>query len=449
MLDTLLVFSAICSVPSEFVSDEHLDVIAGTEVVSGAVMDLRCVEGYSIASTAAVTQAPASTIEKACVDGVIAASTNLYCEKDGLSTGIIVLIVVIVILLLLLLCLIPLCCYYMGGKNKDEDDEDLKDVEMRPESAFSCSNHVVVQGKSNAEVQQVGKSNPFVVNGFNNYIRGMAANKNEGFIREFRSICVGTDSKKIVSQLSENYHKNRYGTVTTYDHSRVRLFKMNNDPHSDYINASYINGYVVPNAYIATQGPLEHTKQDFWRMIWEQNVNSIVMLSNLNHGGQPKCTRYWPDTELTYGVVSVKKLSENKFSGFLIREFEIEVEKSKRSVLQFHYTEWPDVGYPIEEKFLNFAYYIRYMRQDPKKPLLVHCSAGAGWTGVFIALDFTLDRLMREETVDVLGCVNGMRQQRSAMVQNEPQYIYLHKLLLDAVNSNDFNNLRANRFKAS
>ena len=133
------------------------------------------------------------------------------------------------------------------------------------------------------------------VSGFNDYIRGMAINKNEGFIKEFRSICVGSDTKKIVSQLSENYHKNRYGTITTYDHSRVRLLKINNDPNSDYINASYINGYVTPNAYIATQGPLDNTVNDFWRMVWEQNVSSVVMLTNLEQGGQKKSVKYWPD----------------------------------------------------------------------------------------------------------------------------------------------------------
>ena len=429
------------------VSEDYLEVIAGTNMVSGETVDLRCVEGYSVASEVSVALTP-PTISMECLDGVLERSRDLYCKKDRLSAGIVVLIVVLVLLLLIILCLIPLCCLFFKDR-KDDEEEEEKGVEMRPESAFSCSNHVVVQGKSGAEVQLVGMSNPFAVSGFNNYIRGMASHKNDGFIREFRSICVGTDTKKIVSQLSENYHKNRYGTVTTYDHSRVRLFKINNDPHSDYINASYINGYVTPNAYIATQGPLEHTVHDFWRMVWEQNVNSVAMLSNESHGGQPKCTKYWPDSEEVYGVVKVKNLSENLFSGFLVRELEIEVEGAKRSILQFHYTDWPDVGYPVEEKFLEFVYYIRYMRQDPKKPLVVHCSAGAGWTGVFIGLDFTLDRLMREDTVDVLGCVNGMRQQRSAMVQNEPQYIYLHKLLLDCVNSSGFNNLRANRFRSS
>ena len=432
------------------VSDEHVDIQAATSYLPGEDVTKTCVEGYSVKSK---SETELQALKYICEDGVLQQVTDSpgYCKKDGLSGGIIILIVVLVIILLLIICLIPLCCYWMKkNKERDYESEDEKDIEMRPESAFSCSKHVIVRGKDDSSAQQIGNSNPFKVSGFNDYIRTMAVNKNEGFIKEFRSICVGSDTKKIVSQLSENYDKNRYGTITTYDHSRVRLLKINNDPNSDYINASYINGYVTPNAYIATQGPLENTVNDFWRMIWEQNVSSVVMLTNLEQGGQKKSVKYWPDESVEqYGVVKVTKQSENKFPGFLVRELKMEVEGSSRTVLQFHYTEWPDVGYPVETKFLTFIYYIRYMRQDSRKPLVVHCSAGAGWTGVFIGMDFTLDRLTKEDTIDVLGCVNSMRQQRSAMVQNEPQYIYLHKLLLDSVNGNNFNRLRANRFRSS
>lgn len=371
------------------------------------------------------------------------------CEKDGLEVGYIILIVVLVLIFLILLCLLPLYCLFLKDRRKkNEMEKEETDVEMRPSSAYSCSNRVVVQGKADLPIRN---SNQFSVSNFNDHIRTMAAHKNDGFIREFRSISVGSASKKIVSQLSENYSKNRYGTITTYDHSRVRLLEMNGDPHSDYINASYINGYVTPNAYIATQGPLKDTVADYWRMVWEQNVSSIVMLTNLMQGGQTKTHQYWPaGTERErFGVVSVRTLSENKFSGFVVRELEVEVEGKTRIVLQYHYTEWPDVGYPVESNFLAFAFFLRYMRQDTKQPLLVHCSAGAGWTGVLTGLDITLDRLTKEDTVDILGCVNSMRQQRSAMVQNEPQYIYLHKLLLDCVNSPNFNRIRANRFRAN
>jgi len=327
----------------------------------------------------------------------------------------------------------------------DTPDKMEYDVELRPQSSYSCSNHVLIKGSKTD--QRIMNSNPFKVSAMNEHIRGMTIGLNEGFIREFRSITVGSDSKKVISQMSENFHKNRYSTITTYDHSRVRLLKINNDPYSDYVNASYINGYVSPNAYIATQGPVQQTVDDYWRMVWEQNVSSIVMLTNLIQKGQMKCHKYWPDNVEQFGVVKVKKMSENKMAGFVVRELEIEVEEKKRTVFQYHYMDWPDVGYPDETKFLSFMYYIRHLRQDSTTPIVVHCSAGAGWTGVFIGLDITLDRLTREDNIDVLGCVNAMRQQRSAMVQNEPQYIYLHKLLLDAVNNYTFNKLRANRFR--
>ena len=432
------------------------NLIANTVYSHGEQLAFSCLDGYTPYITDGQEDISTSGVVMECNYGVLEFSglTSEYtivCKKDGLSAGIIILIIVICLLVVLILICIPLCImYYKEDREKDEYEMYSRaEEEMRPMSAYSCSNHVVVRGKG--EENLIGNSNPFKLSDFNTYIRDMAANRNEKFIKEFRSIRVGSDSKKIISQLSENYHKNRYGTITTYDHSRVRLQKLGGDPNADYINASYINGYVVPNTYIATQGPMDCTIEDFWRMTWEQDVSYVVMLTNIVQGDQPKCAMYWPEIgkSSSYGVVKVKTLSENNFPGFMVRELELEVEGRKRAVLQFHYIDWPDVGYPKENQFLQFLYYIRHLRQGDTKPMVVHCSAGSGWTGVFLAMDFTLDRITKEGTVDVLGCVNGMRQQRSAMVQNEPQYIYLHKLLVDCVNSDNFNNLRANRFRSS
>ena len=194
---------------------------------------MKCVEGYHLEKTAGAVVP--EYLSLACTDGDLAwLADNAECKKDGLSTGLIVLIVLLVIIFLLIVLLIPLC-YYCCIKKQDEEEEAEKDLEMRPQSAIciSSSNRVMVSGKTDAETSsQIGNSNPFKVSGFNDYIRTMASNKNEGFIREFRSICVGSDTKKIVSQLSENFEKNRYGNITTYDHSQVRLLKINNDRHS-------------------------------------------------------------------------------------------------------------------------------------------------------------------------------------------------------------------------
>ena len=415
-----------------------------TEILPLGLLHVSCVDGFKPSDS----EGDKVTLQCTGVDGGKVIYKDTKCVKKGLSTGYIILIVTLVLLFLLLLILCPLLCYFKKNRfNEDEGkDKARADIEMRPPSAYSYSNRVVVKGVKSAEIG-IGNSNPFKLELLNEHIRAMTYDRNEGFIREFRSISIGNDTKKKVSQMAQNSEKNRYNNITTYDHSRVRLFKVNDDPYSDYINASYINGYQIPNAYIASQGPLSNTVNDFWRMIWEQHTTSVVMLTNLSIFGQAKCTKYWPETEETYGSVKVVKLSENKMRSFTIRELDVSVDKDHRIVYQYHYTDWPDRGYPKEEDFIKFTYYVRHMRTSNTIPQVVHCSAGSGWTGVFIAFDFTLDRMLKEDSIDVLGCVNTLRQQRSAMVQNEPQYIYLHKLLLDCVNDSEFSTIRFNRFK--
>ncbi|XP_026112040.1 receptor-type tyrosine-protein phosphatase mu-like isoform X7 [Carassius auratus] len=84
----------------------------------------------------------------------------------------------------------------------------------------------------------------------------------------------------------ENRMKNRYGNIIAYDHSRVRLQPLEGEQSSDYINANYVDGYHRPNHYIATQGPMQETVYDFWRMVWQENTATIVMVTNLVEVGR-------------------------------------------------------------------------------------------------------------------------------------------------------------------
>uniref|UniRef100_A0A8C1IAS0 protein-tyrosine-phosphatase n=1 Tax=Cyprinus carpio TaxID=7962 RepID=A0A8C1IAS0_CYPCA len=196
-------------------------------------------------------------------------------------------------------------------------------------------------------------------------------------------------------------------------------------------------------SYIATQGPLPGTKDDFWRMVWEQNVHSLVMVTQCVERGMVKCDRYWPvDSEpLYYGDVVVQLLSEKILPEWTIRDFKISCVSEgqlryPRTVRQFHYTIWPDHGVPeTTQSLVQFVRTVRDYIDRTTSPgvTVVHCSAGVGRTGTFIVLDRVLQQLDRNCTVDIYGCVFDLRLHRLYMVQTESQYAYIHQCVRDVL----------------
>ncbi|XDV25376.1 hypothetical protein PO909_029300 [Leuciscus waleckii] len=252
---------------------------------------------------------------------------------------------------------------------------------------------------------------------------------------------VGRTQTQSAARLLGNRSKNRYNNILPYDSTRVRLSCLKDDPCSDYINANYIPGNNFRWEYIATQGPLPGTKDDFWRMVWERNVHSLVMVTQCVERGMVKCDRYWPiDSEpLYYGDVVVQLLSEKVLPEWTIRDFKISCEgqlRYPRMVRQFHYTIWPDHGVPeTTQSLIQFVRIVRDYIDRTTSPgvTAVHCSAGVGRTGTFIVLDRVLKQLDRNCTVDIYGCVSDLRLHRSYMVQTECQYAYIHQCVRDVL----------------
>uniref|UniRef100_A0A7N9AYC2 Protein tyrosine phosphatase receptor type B n=1 Tax=Mastacembelus armatus TaxID=205130 RepID=A0A7N9AYC2_9TELE len=238
---------------------------------------------------------------------------------------------------------------------------------------------------------------------------------------------VGRNQPLDSALLPENRGKNRYNNILPYDSTRVKLSYVDDDPCSDYINASYIPGNNFRREYIATQGPLPGTKDDFWKMVWEQNVHNIVMVTQCVEKGRVKCDHYWPFDQdpLYYGDLIVQMLSESVLPEWTIREFSICSEEQlnfTRLVRQFHYTVWPDHGVPeTTQSLIQFVRTVRdYVNRTPGSgPTVVHCSAGVGRTGTFIVLDRVLQQLDTKDTVDIYGSVFDLRLHRSHMVQTE------------------------------
>lgn len=252
---------------------------------------------------------------------------------------------------------------------------------------------------------------------------------------------VGRNQPLDTALLPENRGKNRYNNILPYDSTRVKLSFTDDDPSSDYINASYVPGCNFRREYIATQGPLPGTKDDFWRLVWEQNVHNIVMVTQCVEKGRVKCDLYWPlDQEpLYYGDLIVQTGSESVLPEWTIREFRICSEDqlcASRVVRQFHYTVWPDHGVPeTTQSLVQFVRTVRdYVNRSPGSgPTVVHCSAGVGRTGTFVVLDRVLQQLDSRDCVDIYGCVFDLRLHRAHMVQTEVQYSFLHQCVRDVL----------------
>ncbi|XP_041594121.1 receptor-type tyrosine-protein phosphatase F isoform X8 [Vulpes lagopus] len=250
-------------------------------------------------------------------------------------------------------------------------------------------------------------------------------------------------SRFISANLPCNKFKNRLVNIMPYELTRVCLQPIRGVEGSDYINASFLDGYRQQKAYIATQGPLAESTEDFWRMLWEHGSTIVVMLTRLREMGREKCHQYWPaERSARYQYFVVDPMAEYNMPQYILREFKVTDARDgqSRTIRQFQFTDWPEQGVPkTGEGFIDFIGQVHKTKEQfgQDGPITVHCSAGVGRTGVFITLSIVLERMRYEGVVDMFQTVKTLRTQRPAMVQTEDQYQLCYRAALEYLGSFD------------
>ncbi|CAF1096888.1 unnamed protein product [Adineta steineri] len=258
---------------------------------------------------------------------------------------------------------------------------------------------------------------------------------------EFRKMSNPPAKDTHAAKDEKNLDKSRYRDVIPGELTRVKLQPDSEDKH-DFINANYVSGYNnQEKAYIFTQGPLQSTVKDFWRMIWQENISIIVMTTNIRESGTMKCYPYWPletKDHLNAGLYQIQNETSDKYDSFVVTTLSLKKKNNSetRTIYHAHYLKWPDHGIPTGTKdALLFLEKVEYYKQLTKTtaPILLHCSAGIGRTGTFCAIDMGIKRYLNEKLIDIPSTVVKMRHERSGSVQTEDQYLFAHLALMDFI----------------
>ncbi|XP_051778064.1 receptor-type tyrosine-protein phosphatase epsilon isoform X2 [Erpetoichthys calabaricus] len=343
---------------------------------------------------------------------------------------------IILVVLLLLIILILSAVYFFRFRNQRKAVVSTVDKKI-PNGILEEQEQTVMLLTSSPTISK--KYTPIPVDCLEEETRIRSADDGKLFREEFNSLPTGyIQGTYDEANREENKEKNRYPNILPYDHSRVVLSQTDGVPCSDYINASYIDGYKEKNKFIAAQGPKQETVADFWKMIWEQKCVTIVMLTNLKERKEEKCHQYWPDQGCwTYGNTRVAVEDFTVLVDYTIRKFCVQYQasdgtKSCRCVTQLHFTSWPDFGVPFTPiGMLKFLKKVKMVNPSFSGPIVVHCSAGVGRTGTFIVIDAMINMMHTEQKIDVFGFISRIRDQRSQLVQTDMQYSFIYQALLE------------------
>ena len=276
------------------------------------------------------------------------------------------------------------------------------------------------------------------------------------FVQEFGAVCTAASlearKEQLTNRIAElpcNMNKNRYANVLPYDHTRVALMQHNDEQGADYFNANFVySSSQASMKFIAAQGPLPWTIEHFWQVVFERGVTKIVMLTDLVENSREsvkKCAAYWPKVvgqPSQYKNFKVTLMRQRMRPFWIERMFEVKNTDGNNGlghlVMHFQYCDWPDHGVPTAAlPLLRFTQRVLSCDGDCKAPIVVHCSAGIGRSGVFMVLANELERLATTSQLDPAACLVAMRRCRAGLVQTPEQYRFIYLALYEAVRAQE------------
>ncbi|EDO30630.1 predicted protein [Nematostella vectensis] len=228
------------------------------------------------------------------------------------------------------------------------------------------------------------------------------------------------DENSKVGRADYNIKKNRYPSVIPFD-------------GGDYINASFADAFRKRNAFILTQAPLGHTMAEFWHMICQYKIGTIVMLNNLQEDTLTY-PQYWPsEGSETYDHLNVRLMSREKQGKLISRKLAIGQKgvEGEHEVVHIQHIEWPDKCAPVNhQSVLDLVSWVQLSQQQcGDKAIAVQCSNGVGRSGTFCAIYSLLERIKAEQVVDVFQTVKVLRLGRPGAVETLTQYIYCYQMV--------------------
>ncbi|TWW76377.1 Phosphatidylinositol phosphatase PTPRQ [Takifugu flavidus] len=369
---------------------------------------------------------------KTAVDG-------LLTREEQIILGVLLSFFLAVLLIIIICGSVKIHQRKKEGGTYSPREAEIIETKCKLDQLIAVADLELKQEKINRLLSYRKSLKPINKKTFLQHVEDLCANDNAKFQEEFGELPkLLQDLGTTDADLPWNKSKNRFPNIKPYNNNRVKLLSEPGSAGSDYINASFVSGYLCPNEFIATQGPLPGTVADFWRMIWETGTRTIAMLTQCYEKGRIRCHKYWPEDNKPMSVFSdilISKVSEEVLPDWTVRTLKVEKHGHYILVRHFNYTSWPEHGVPEScSTFIKFVKAVRMHRHE-NTTIAVHCSAGVGRTGVFIALDHLIQHIRDHDFVDIYGLVAELRSERMCMVQNLAQYIFLHQSTLELLNN--------------
>lgn len=364
--------------------------------------------------------------------------SSMSDSTTAIFIGVICGLTLVLLLLLFVLCFLKRKANESSSETRDEERLGLTALIRRTVGGHKNGHIPNNTGAFSATSPHKWIGQPVPIQNLPGIFQERHANSDILFQTEFEALPENFEDRTThSSDLPENISKNRYPDIKSYDQTRVKLAVLGSNANSDYINADFVEGYKGRKLYICAQGPLDRTVADFWRMIYEHKVSVIVMLTGIEEHGKIKCAHYWNDegTKEIDNLFQVVLQNVHKYSDYIVRRFTLQKtgESEAKEILQFHFLMWKDFLAPEQPSWLlRFIKRVNEHYCPDKGPLLVHCSAGVGRTGTFIAIDSLVPEITSLSSyINIFDCVSHLRYQRNYLVQSLKQYIFVYRALME------------------